>query len=157
MITNPIIETGYYETTNPKGSKMCLNHLESNCEIYGALYTAHQAQSVCPTGWHLPTSSEISNLYSNLGGYSKAGEHVQEGGKSRLELLMGPGYTPNSQVFYQPGSAFYWMNNNYFAWLEDHSQPHTSSNAYRIYENNTYLQPSTIGYQDFHNVRCIKD
>jgi len=154
LISNPIKEVGY-GPWNPRGTKMCLNHLEENCEIFGGLYSAHQAISVCPNGWHLPTLVEVKDLYNSFGGYTQAGEHVKFNGDSGLDLPMGQGYS--GSVFYPEGSAFYWIDNNYFNWLEDHSVSRTAYNAFRIYNSSTYLQPSTIGTQHHHNVRCVKN
>jgi len=47
--------------------KYCYNNSESNCTIYGGLYTWDEmmqysygipVQGICPPGWHLPTESE---------------------------------------------------------------------------------------------------
>ena len=59
------------QTNNPTLEKYCYNDLESNCDIYGALYqwnemmqysTAPGVQGICPPGWHLPTDEEWKQL-----------------------------------------------------------------------------------------------
>ncbi|MCL2261571.1 MAG: hypothetical protein FWC15_09505, partial [Fibromonadales bacterium] len=35
---------------------------ENDCKKYGRLYTWEKAQSVCPSGWHLPKASEWSSI-----------------------------------------------------------------------------------------------
>lgn len=46
----------------------CFDNDTSNCEKYGRLYSAEQAQTVCPTGWHLPTQEEFEELLESAGG-----------------------------------------------------------------------------------------
>lgn len=37
---------------------VCYNGVETNCDVYGRLYTYDAAQQACPSGWHLATRSE---------------------------------------------------------------------------------------------------
>jgi uncharacterized protein (TIGR02145 family) len=39
-----------------------------NCAIYGRLYDWETAMTVCPNGWHLPSSEEWAKLYEFAGG-----------------------------------------------------------------------------------------
>jgi hypothetical protein len=45
-----------YET--PSGS-FCYEDKETNCDVYGRLYTYEAAQSACPGGWHIATRAEF--------------------------------------------------------------------------------------------------
>ena len=52
-------------------------------EPYGALYNwyaASDSRNVCPTGWHVPSSSELTTLIAFLGGPDIAGGKVKEAG-----------------------------------------------------------------------------
>jgi uncharacterized protein (TIGR02145 family) len=40
----------------------CYDGLASNCEQFGRLYTYQMALNACPSGWHLPTDTEWSQL-----------------------------------------------------------------------------------------------
>ncbi len=51
-------ECGFYQNTNYR-------------EIFGCLYSYDAAQSVCPTGWHLPSQAEWNKLLSYVKGSSK--------------------------------------------------------------------------------------
>jgi len=51
--------------------KYCVDDDEENCDVYGGLYqwdeamqytTSQGAQGICPTGWHIPTDDEWSDL-----------------------------------------------------------------------------------------------
>jgi uncharacterized protein (TIGR02145 family) len=57
--------------------KYCYNDLESNCEQYGGLYQwtaalqggGEGSQGVCPSGWHIPTSAEMTNMITYIYGW----------------------------------------------------------------------------------------
>ena len=50
---------------NASGST-CYNSLPSNCETYGRLYSQKIAKASCPSGWHLPSSTEWKTLLNNV-------------------------------------------------------------------------------------------
>jgi len=57
--------------------KTCYNNMPENCNIYGGLYTWHEAmgypeqteesRDICPEGWHVPTKQEWEELVNHLG------------------------------------------------------------------------------------------
>jgi uncharacterized protein (TIGR02145 family)/uncharacterized repeat protein (TIGR02543 family) len=49
---------------------VCLNNVADNCEKYGRLYTYEEKNSVCPVGWHLPSSDEWTMLVDFVGNNS---------------------------------------------------------------------------------------
>jgi len=56
---------------------------ESNVAEYGRLYTfwvgvASNPLNVCPTGWHVPTDTELETLKTTLGGETVAGGKLKE-------------------------------------------------------------------------------
>jgi uncharacterized protein (TIGR02145 family) len=57
--------------------KYCYNNNTANCTTYGALYqwdeamqyvTTSRAQGICPTGWHIPDTTELVTLSTMVGG-----------------------------------------------------------------------------------------
>jgi uncharacterized protein (TIGR02145 family) len=52
-----------YEVTG----SACFDNDPDNCAKYGRLYSATQAQSVCPEGWHLPSRAEFEELLETVG------------------------------------------------------------------------------------------
>lgn len=79
-------DSKYYRTTTIGGVRWmaqnldykvkkswCLNDDESMCGMVGRLYAWDVAQTVCPSGWHLPHKSELDSLVSAAGGKSVAG------------------------------------------------------------------------------------
>ena len=57
---------------------------EGNCaEVYGNLYNSYainDERSICPEGWHVPTSNDITILTNYLGGLSSAGDKMKSTG-----------------------------------------------------------------------------
>lgn len=53
------------------------------CSKYGRLYTWNAAMTACPSGWHLPSKSELKTLMNVVGGQLIAGRML----KSRTEWL----------------------------------------------------------------------
>jgi uncharacterized protein (TIGR02145 family) len=51
-----------YETEN----SFCYENNSEYCTTYGRLYTWDAANSVCPTGWHLPDTTEWKTLAMNV-------------------------------------------------------------------------------------------
>jgi uncharacterized protein (TIGR02145 family) len=51
-------------------------------KTYGYLYNWETAQKVCPTGWHLPSDAEWTELIVFLGGQMLAGGKLKEAGTS---------------------------------------------------------------------------
>ena len=49
----------------------CFDKDDPECTVYGRLYTAEQAQKVCPQHWHLPDSAEFAELLEFVGGEFK--------------------------------------------------------------------------------------
>lgn len=65
-----------YSINSGKGS-WCYQNEERNCNRFGRLYLWNVAQEVCPTGWHLPTESELNQLIGNTGGEEYAGHTLK--------------------------------------------------------------------------------
>lgn len=55
-------------------SSYCYNDSAEYCAEYGRLYEWGAAMDACPSGWHLPDSTEWNTLFSAVGGKSTAGE-----------------------------------------------------------------------------------
>jgi uncharacterized protein (TIGR02145 family) len=57
-------------TTNNTGAYAWVNNLESNKEIFGALYnyyTVTNTAGLCPAGWRIPSNTDWTNLLDFLG------------------------------------------------------------------------------------------
>jgi len=52
---------------------MCYNNSTSYCATYGRFYGIKTALTVCPTGWHLPDTTEWHTFELYVGGTATAG------------------------------------------------------------------------------------
>ena len=85
QITNSTDNNAWYSLTN---SLYCwYNNDIANKNPYGALYNyaAVASGKLCPTGWHVPSDTEINTLVSFLGGASVAGGKLKESGTTHWQ------------------------------------------------------------------------
>lgn len=84
------IDENMTQTNNSIVEKYCYDNLESNCDIYGALYQWNEmmnynstvgGQGICPDGWHVPSDDEYEVLENLIGG---AFEGAKLGGNEPL-------------------------------------------------------------------------
>ncbi len=75
-------QTWMAENLAYKNSSGCwaYDNKESNVTTYGYLYDWETAKNVCPTGWHLPSDAEWTQLTNYLGGEKVAGGKLKETG-----------------------------------------------------------------------------
>jgi len=130
---------------------------------YGALYNFYAVSTgnLCPTGWHVPTSSDWTTLATTLGGNDLAGGKLKEAGlnhwlapntdatnESGFNALPG-GARSNTGNFNSLGSQGSWWSNlqydDYYGWTR-----YLSSNDGIFHWGYTY---KIIGL----SVRCVKD
>ncbi len=145
-----------YETAN----SWCYDDEPSNCATYGRLYTFDDANSACPSGWHLPSNDEWNTLVNCLGGVNEAGYKLKSttswnnngngSNTSGFSALAG-GYRHYSGIaFYNIGvNGRWWSNtpeNNDKAWMID------------LYNNNNHLVTQYADEIDYgYSIRCLKN
>jgi uncharacterized protein (TIGR02145 family) len=102
------------------GSK-CYNDDPANCTKYGRLYDWETAKNVCPSGWHLPSDAEWTELTAFAGSSSTAGTKLKAtsgwnlsiGGSDDHGFSALPGGRCNSGgTFYGVGDQGYWWSSN---------------------------------------------
>ncbi|MFA7315045.1 MAG: fibrobacter succinogenes major paralogous domain-containing protein, partial [Candidatus Magasanikbacteria bacterium] len=165
--------------------KWCYSNSSGNCTTYGGLYTWAEAnqlattcnttsctpstpsQGICPSGWHIPTDTEIKTLESYLGmcagatldcvdysagGYrgvaATVGTKLKSGGSSGFNFLLA-GYRYTDNYFAAQGS-------NGFLWS---ASPTSATDAWSRYvdlSNAGVNRFSTSKARGF-SVRCLKD
>ena len=140
-------QTWMAENLNYKAdSSFCYNDQESNCGKYGRLYQWSEAQQACPSGWHLPSKSELETLIETAGGTESAGKML----KSSLGLSSGLAGLRNYDGSFSGESSF-----AYF-WTDTDRD---STLAYNIilYADNDAVRFGNRVKTDALNVRCLKD
>jgi len=154
------------------------NNTGGEAATYGALYTYAAAtngtpyagsnvQGVCPTGWHLPSDAEWTQLTDYLGGESVAGGKMKATG----DLTTGDGLwtSPNTGATNESGfSALPGGNRNYdnggFFSLGDYVNWWSATEAsdtyawfHYLYYNNSEAGRGNHNKSNGFSVRCIKD
>jgi uncharacterized protein (TIGR02145 family) len=144
------------------------NNNESNVAVYGRLYTwytANDTRNICPTGWHVPSTSELSALVSYLGGYLTSAGNLKEAGTNHWESP-NVGATNNTGFTGLPGG--YRADVGTFIGLSTFGMWWTTGSFIldqEVYGNSFSIHSSsvTMGYGGGSlkahalSVRCIKD
>jgi uncharacterized protein (TIGR02145 family) len=144
---------------NTGSGSWCYENSNSNCTTYGRLYTWDAARTACPSGWHLPSDAEWTQLVNYLGGVSVAGGKLKS---TTGWVSPNAGATNESNWSGLPGGALF--SNVHFddigyygSWWS--STGYNAGNAwYRdlfyyygiVYRDKSY---KTIGF----SVRCLRD
>ncbi|MCX6270318.1 MAG: hypothetical protein NTU44_03690 [Bacteroidetes bacterium] len=152
--------------------KYCYNNLQTNCNIYGALYqwdemmqysTTPGIKGICPTGWHVPADGEWTTLTDYLGGLDVAGGKMKEAGiahwnspnsgasnESGFTALAGGRRNGESATFNDlGGSASFWSSSAFSSTSAWYRMLHSSDAIVNQYNSNEL--------QDGFSVRCVKD
>ena len=141
------------------GTTLCYGGVAANCEIYGRLYDYEAANLACPTGWRLPTKTELEDLadYSGADMYD-AGAHFKaksgwtgENGDDLLEFTALPGgKCDEEQTCSKIGTSGYW-------WTSTEKVKNTSH--YALYLNgdgSSFTAANIMDNDQYISVRCVK-
>jgi uncharacterized protein (TIGR02145 family) len=81
------------------GARTIYGHIASNLVTYGYLYNwfaASDTKGICPSGWHVPSDEEWTNLTTQLGGKSVAGGKLKSTGTTLWD-------SPNTEATNESG------------------------------------------------------
>lgn len=142
-------------------------HDEANNTIYGKLYNwfSTQGDTLCPTGWRVPSDNDWTILTTYLGGESVAGGKMKSIGttywrspntgatnESGFSGLPGGYRRSNGSFHFIRNIAFFWSATEYdsdFAWFRNIASFDENVRRY----NSVDIYNKSIG----HSVRCLKD
>ena len=155
-----------YETAN----SYCYDDVSGNCSKYGRLYTWEAATTACPSGWHLPSTTEWETLFTAVGGKSIAGTKLKSmsgwdtdidgtkicvsncdvngNGTDAYGFSALPAGCKNGDFAFEGVDAYFWSvssapyGNYYYMQLH-------------FYNEQAFLEYK--GYIDAQSVRCLKD
>ena len=104
----------------------------SSAERYSAI--KRRPDSICPSGWHLPSSTGTSSYTTLVQNYvGRGGDH-----NSDLPILTSPlGFTRSGDYGYDNGNL---GNQSLHGYYWSHT-PFSKANAYRLAFFSTYLSP----------------
>ena len=158
-------------TNNGLIEKYCYDDLLANCDTYGGFYEWNEmmqytsipgVQGICPSGWHIPTDSELTVLSNYLGGESIAGGKLKEAGTMHWSspntgatnesgfTALPAGWRYFDNTFHNLSlDAYYWTSTEYDnnrAWMR--YLGHIVAYILPVYDFKEYYSLST---------RCLKD
>jgi len=147
---------------NYAGSKV-YNDDENNRAVYGGLYTWAMVTAVdfAPTGWHVPSKTEIDTLVTYLGGDADADDALKETGTDHWTAPNSN--ATNSSGFTARGAGWYPSDGPGFVDIKDYtwlwSTTESGTNAYSMYLSYTdvYSVVQVNGKEHYQSVRLIKD
>ena len=112
--TNP-----YYYVYGYEGSDVAEAQATSNYDTYGVLYNWPAVMdvysttwSICPSGWHIPSDEEFTQLIDFLGGEGVAGGKMKEAGDDHW-YTQSTGATNSSGWTGLPGGARWFENSSF--------------------------------------------
>jgi uncharacterized protein (TIGR02145 family) len=135
---------------------------------YGKLYnwyavspTMNGNKNVCPSGWHVPTDSELTILTDYLGGVNIAGGKMKEAGTTSWDSSNS---ASNTSLFSAlPGGTRNPDNGSYLA-IGNHSYLWSSSEqsqyaawARLLYSSGYNINISVVNFRWGLSVRCLRD
>ena len=148
----------YYYVYGYEGTDVAAAKSTYNYETYGVLYNwpAVTTEGICPSGWHIPSDGEFTQLSEFLGGSSVAGGKMKStsgwnniGNGSNSSGFTGlPGGYGDSGGFYDNGSNGYWWSSSAFG---------SNSWVRRLDFNSVYVDRNNYGQNYGFSARCIKD
>ena len=148
----------YYYVYGYEGSTVSEAKATSNYETYGVLYNwpAVMTEGICPSGWHIPSDGEFTELTDFLGGLSVAGHAMKSSSGWNND-----GNGSNSSGFNGlPGGYLCHVgcndNGNYGYWW---SASESDSNSWwrAMYDFNDSVSRHLGSQNDTYSARCVRD
>jgi len=151
-------KTWMAENINIKtGTSWCYDNNNSNCDKYGRLYNWKTAKTVCPSGYHLPSSQEWDNLATAVGGKDVAGKKLKArsgwswnsngNGTDEYGFSALPGGRRNNGYFDDAGNNGYW-------WTATWDGGNFAHFRYMYYD---YVLENYYNKSHGQSVRCVSD
>lgn len=155
---------GQTEWTNLSTPGLCWYNNDSvtHHATYGTLYNWYTINTgkLCPTGWKVPTGSDIETLYNALNGTDVGGKLKETGtvhwtspnegatNESGFTALPGGRRNPDGTFVYLHDFGFFWGSTPINA---------DDANAFYLYHQNTTYYSVGISKKNGYSVRCIKE
>jgi uncharacterized protein (TIGR02145 family) len=147
--TDPYYYVSGYEGTDVEAAKATVNY-----ETYGVLYNwpAVMTEGICPSGWHIPSDGEFTQLTDFLGGEGVAGgkmkDDVQWDGSNSSGFNGLPGgYCSSGGVINNGHHGLWWSASDFGSYSWDRQLNKNDGSVYRY------------GYAQYYgeSARCVRD
>jgi len=163
-------------TDNGKG-RACYDNLETNCDADGALYTfagiegniaTVGEQGICPTGWHIPTQNELTNLErsvctsgtcetdfpydSTTTGYrgTDEGTSLKQGGCSGFNAVLSGRREAN-------GVTFAHKNWGTWLWSSEYDIPSIHRRLITADSGQIFRDAGNLSFNRSQSLRCVRN
>ena len=143
-----------YKTEN----SYCYNDSTTYCDMYGHLDTWDVAMGICPSGWHLPDTTDWKILVESVGGWNEAGKILKsKTGWISFENGDNYGFSLLPGGFRHGGGTFNLKGYTAYLWVASEN-PNTTSYARSIVAEYAAIDSFSDALKDnAYSVRCIKD
>ena len=151
----------YYYVYGYEGTDVTAAQATENYQTYGVLYNwpAVMTEGICPTGWHVPSDAEFTQLTDFLGGEDIAGGKMKEAGYDHwpypnTAATNSSGFTGLGGGSRYSGGFIYIENTGYW-WSASESGSHSWNRRLGRYNDDVYHYSSTRlnGF----SARCVRD
>ena len=151
----------YYYVYGYEGTDVASAMSTSNYATYGVLYNwpAVMTEGICPSGWHIPSDEEFTQLTDFLGGESIAGGKMKEAGYDHWNspntgATNSSGWTGLPGGFRYSGGFYY---NGYLGlWWSASESGSYSWNRELNYSADSVYRDNSSRYSGF-SARCVRD
>lgn len=160
--TEPIYYVHGYEGTSITSAKQQVNYT-----TYGVLYNWPAALAACPSGWHLPTDAEWTELTEYVGGIGIAGDKLKETGTSHwanynIGATNEEGFSAlpgsyRSALAMRSGSRFRPIGYNGYWWSSTESSTNSEPWIRILDSGQSFIYRSPSGKDFGLSVRCVRD
>ena len=136
---------------------------------YGALYNwyavdplSNGGKNVCPTGWHVPTDTEWTDLTAYLGGEVVAGGKLKETGTTHW-TTPNTGATNETGFTALPGGYRDFFDGTFYdigligVWWSATEFGATDAWYRYVFYNNSFVYEGNVSKKDGIPVRCVRD
>jgi len=140
----------------------CYENEQANCRKYGRLYDFETANSLCPSGWHLPSDEDWQTLVDFAGGKEIAGKKLKakhgwnENGNGTDEFgfsALPGGYAPQGGDYELP-----YINIGVSGgWWSSSEGEYSLRNYWSIDHNKDEVYQGVGEYWSVFSVRCVKE
>ncbi len=166
-VSDPSIDSAIepnYSVYGYTGTDVTAAKASGNYNTYGVLYNwpAVMTEGICPSGWHIPTDEEFTELTDFLGGEGVAGGKMKEAGYDHWNSP-NTGATNSSGWSGLPGGScyslgFFHEGDNGFWWSASESG-WSGSDAWDLglYSSVDYLHRIQQGMNNGMSARCVRD
>lgn len=156
----------YYYVSGYNSTDVAEAKATGNYETYGVLYNWPAAVNACPSGWHLPSDAEWTQLTTFLGGEGGAGARLKATGtvQEGTGLWNSPNTGASNQVGFtalpggnrNAGDSFFDIGNAAYWWGATES---STTNAWRraVYRDQWHVNRNSISKEIGLSVRCVRD